>query len=470
MSAAETDTAAPARTSPAKKTDLGNAQRMAARYQEVVRFVRATDTWHVWDGTRWAPDETGAVDRLARDTVRAMQREAGGMLEESDEQREAKIEAAKWGVSSEMASRLAAMVSLARFESGIAVTATSFDHLTWELNTPGGTVDLQTGRVGNHDPAAMHSQSTAVQYRRRWQPKDTPLWSAFVKLALPDPEVRRYVQKLLGASLVGAPLPAATFPFVYGEGGTGKSTLLEPVLAALGDYGRLAPANLLTAKRGNDQTYDIAALRGARFVLASEGHSRQRLAEDVVKRITGDATLAGRQIREAELTFPNVSALWFMSNHEPRVSSTDTGLWRRIKEIPMEVVLGPEHAGLKERMIESELEGILAWCVTGCVLWHKEGLVAPDAVEAATASYRDDSNPLLEWLESCCTLDPEGRESPADLHASYVEWCATSRRFNDYASGRSKTWARALKSVGLEPVRTSSYRGYAGARLNQPQM
>ncbi len=462
------DTAARVRVSPAKRTDLGNAQRLAARYQEIIRYVKATDRWHVWDGAKWAPDETGCIDRLARDTVRAMQREAAAMESESEAQSEAKVEAAKWAVASESAARLSAMIQLARFEEGVAVTATSFDSLAWELNCPNGMVDLKTGKLHNHDPAHMHSQATLVPYL---PDAKAPAWGQFLALVLPDRAVRKYVQKLLGASLVGAPLPAATFPFVYGEGGTGKSTLLEPVLAAVGDYGRLAPANLLTAKRGGgDQTYDIAALRGARFVLASEGHSTQRLAEDVVKRITGDVTLAGRQIREAELTFANVSALWFMSNHEPRVSSTDTGLWRRIKEIPMEVVLGPEYAGLKEAMIATELEGILAWCVAGCVSWQKTGLEPPRAVLEATASYRDDANPLLEWAEFALVRDEAGRETGPDLHASYVDWCTANRRRNDYPSGRSKVWARALKSLELEPARTGAWRGYAGVTLRQPSL
>lgn len=451
------------RPSLAKRTDLGNAQRLVARYADLIRYVPATENWHIWNGARWAPDDTLQIQRLARATVAAMQREADGITYDED----AKIQAVKWACSSEGAARLASMVSLAQAEEGVAVTHEAFDNQPWELCVQNGIVDLKTGKLRGHDPAAMHSMAAGAPYLKG---SKAPLWMKFVKLTLPDPEVRSYVQKLLGASLVGMPLPHATFPFVYGEGGTGKSTLLEPVLAAVGEYGRLAPPNLLVGGKRGEQTYDIAALRGARFVLASEGHSRQTLAEDTVKRITGDATLAGRQIREAEMTFTNVTALWFMSNHEPRVSSTDTGLWRRIKEIPMEVVLGPEHEGLKERMIADELPGILAWCIAGCVAWQRDGLQAPDAVTEATAAFRDDSNPLLEWLDACCDRSEDGKETGPDLHNSYVEWCTSSRRPVDYRSGRGKTWARALRSVGLEPVRSGTFRGYAGVTLRQPAL
>lgn len=447
------------------RTDLGNAQRLVARYAEVIRYVHQTQRWHIWNGAAWAPDYTGQIERYARDTVRAIRREAEAIPLDDEEARTA---AFKWANACESAGKLTAMEQLARSEDGIAVGAETFDNRPWELNCVNGTVDLRTGKLMNHDPAAMHSQATAVRYVAG---AEAPRWEAFVKLVLPDTPTRNYVQKLLGASLVGEPLPAATFPFVFGPGGTGKSTLLEPVLAALGDYGRLAPANLLVAKRGNsDQTYDIAALRGKRFVLASEGHSRQRLAEDVIKRITGDLTLAGRQIREAEITFPNVTALWFTSNHEPRADGTDTGFFRRLRKITMDVVLGPEFAGLKEKIIAEELEGVLAWCVAGSVSAAKRGLQPPKQVIIDTEIFRDESNPLHEWLEASTVPDDDAVETGPALHASYLDWCNDARRPVDYRNGKSSSWSGALKSLGLKPTRSATGRGYRGVRLQQPPL
>jgi putative DNA primase/helicase len=462
----------PVATSPAKRTDLGNAQRLVARYADVIRYVHATNRWHIWNGAAWAPDETGQIERFARETVKAMQRQADA-LPYTEEDDSVKVKAVKWAIASESAAKLAAMVQLARSEADIAVLATDFDTRTYELNCPNGVVDLQTGALMNHDPAAMHSQCAAVAYKKT---ATAPQWQAFLQLVLPDRSVRTYVHRLLGASLLGQPLPRDSFPFVYGPGGTGKSTLLESVLHVLGDYGRLAPANLLVAKRGgNDQTYDIAALRGARFVLASEGHSRQRLAEDVVKRITADRTLAGRQIREAEITFPNVTALWFTSNHEPRVDGTDTGLFRRMRKITMDVSMKdnmpPEWAGaveLKDRLVAEEGEGILAWLVAGCVSARKHGVEPPKRVIVDTETYQAESNPLREWLDACCQLDELATETGPALHESYIDWCAATRRPVDYRNGKSSTWANALKGLGLRPYRSATGRGYRGAKLIQP--
>lgn len=58
-------------------TDLGNARRFVAQHREDVRNVRVWKrSWLVFDGTRWAPDETGEVERLAKGTTRLLYQEA----------------------------------------------------------------------------------------------------------------------------------------------------------------------------------------------------------------------------------------------------------------------------------------------------------------------------------------------------------------------------------------------------------
>lgn len=458
----------------AKRTDLGNAVRLVSRHEELIRYVHVTQTWHIWNGHAWAPDDTGQIERYARDTVRSMQRMAEAMPKgDSDDEKDplnaARVAAVKWATSSESAARLAAMVQLARSEEGIAVPLAAFDAATHELNCPNGIVDLRTGRLRNPDPAAMHSQRTAV----RFDPKaKAPEWEKFVKTVLPDQKLRAYVHRLLGASMQGSPLPGHQFPFLFGSGGTGKSTLLETVVDVLGDYARIAPSTLLMRKgtTGSGSTYDIASLRGRRFVVVEELSGA--IDDNMLKLITAAKTLAARQIREAETEFRNVTALWMASNNEPRINGSDTGLRRRIKQVVMDVVLdGPAYVGpLKAHMAAHEREGILAWLIRGAVAAERDGLVEPDVVARATDELFDSNNPVLEWLENSCIMDPDGIETGGALHSSYIDWCSRGKRRVEYRNAKSATWARALKGVGLEPVRTSTMRGYSGVRLQQPAL
>lgn len=53
-------------------TDAGNAARLARFYGDRVRYLFEQRSWLAWDGTRWEPDATGAVERYAKETVRRM--------------------------------------------------------------------------------------------------------------------------------------------------------------------------------------------------------------------------------------------------------------------------------------------------------------------------------------------------------------------------------------------------------------
>ena len=49
--------------------------------------------------------------------------------------------------------------------------------------------------------------------------------------------------------------------------------------------------------------------------------------------------------------------------------------------------------------LKTEASGILAWLVRGCLTWQKEGLNAPDVVQAATASYRKDEDIIGRFID-----------------------------------------------------------------------
>ena len=66
-------------------TDLGNAERLVAAHGRDIRYVPGLG-WIVWDGRRWARDDTGALLRLAKRTARAILHDAGN-CEDDDERK-----------------------------------------------------------------------------------------------------------------------------------------------------------------------------------------------------------------------------------------------------------------------------------------------------------------------------------------------------------------------------------------------
>src|SRR5690606_10995716 len=94
---------------------------------------------------RWAWDERGEVQQLAKATVRSLYEEAARCSDE--EQRKA---IAKHARDSEKAARRSAMLTLAQSEEGIPVLPHELDADPWAFNVYNGTIDLRTGKLRPH--------------------------------------------------------------------------------------------------------------------------------------------------------------------------------------------------------------------------------------------------------------------------------------------------------------------------------
>ena len=83
-----------------------------------------------------------------------------------------------------------------------------------------------------------------------------------------------------------------------GSGDNGKTTLVEAISDTLGDdYATRTPTETLLIKRDGAIPNDIARLRGARFVYATEAEEGKRLAEALVKELTGGDKISARFMR-----------------------------------------------------------------------------------------------------------------------------------------------------------------------------
>ncbi len=151
--------------------------------------------WFVWTGTHWQRDETGAVERRAKDTVRSIHEEAARVAD--DEERKA---LAQWAIASESAGRIRAMISLARSEPGIPVRVNDLDQDRWLLNASNGTVDLRTGELREHRREDLITKIAPVEYAPDAR---APTSEAFLERILPSEGLRVFVQRAVGYSLSG---------------------------------------------------------------------------------------------------------------------------------------------------------------------------------------------------------------------------------------------------------------------------
>jgi putative DNA primase/helicase len=421
-------------------TDFGNAERFVDEYGDRVRWCGPWGKWLVYDGRRWVLDDTGVVERWMKATVRAIYAEAAEV--EDSQERKAIADHAK---RSESSQRIDGALRLARSEPGIPVLPRDLDADPWLLNVLNGTIDLRTGELRPHDREDLITKLAPVEYDPDAR---APTFEAFMARVLPSEVLRRFVQRVIGYAAAGV-VSEEVLVILYGVGANGKSTLVNVVMEALGDYAMQAAPDLLLAKKGSHPT-ELADLFGARFVASVETDEGRRLAEGLVKQLTGRDPIKARRMREDFWQFDPTHTVFLATNHRPEVKGTDHAIWRRLKLAPFEVTIpeAEQDKGLPEKLRE-ELPGILAWIVAGCLDWRREGLGEPEEVRSATTSYRADMDVLAGFVEDRCVVDAEAWTKFAELYASYQDWCDES---GEKAETKRRFGTR-LKERGFEPDR-----------------
>jgi putative DNA primase/helicase len=314
------------------------------------------------------------------------------------------------------------MVRLAQSEPGVPVRLEELDTDPWRLNVPNGTLDLRTGALHPARPADLLTKLAGVAYDPT---APCPQWERFLGTVLnQDADLIRFLQKALGYTLTGDTREQCLF-LLYGTGANGKSTLLTTVRKVCGDYARQTPTETLLLKRGDAIGNDVARLCGARFVVAVEAEGGRRLAEVLVKQLTGGDTVAVRYLYQEAFEYAPTFKLFLAVNHKPVVQGTDNAIWRRMRLIPFAVTI-PIEAQDRELgdKLQTELPGILRWMVEGCLAWQREGLGIPQAVQSATEGYRGEQDVLAQFLTERCSLGQGEQVKSSDLYAEYAGWCA----------------------------------------------
>lgn len=396
-------------------TDMGNGQRLVRRHGDDLRYCDRWKSWLVWDGRRFARDETGAVERRAKDTVRAIYGEAADAVSDSDRKM-----LARWAMRSEAAQRIREMIALARTEDGIAIMPDCLDRDPWLLTVANGAIDLRTGTLRPAQRTDYVTKLAPVTF----DPDATcPQWLAFLdRIMGGKAELITFLQRAIGYALTGDVSEHCLF-LLYGTGRNGKTTFMETLAALLGDYAQTTPTETLLVRREGGIPNDLARLAGARLVSASESEDGKRLSEALIKQLTGGDTISARFLRAEFFDFRPTFKLFFRTNHKPIVRGTDEGIWSRLKLLPFEVQIpdAERDKALPERL-RHELPGILNWALAGCLAWQRDGLGTPTEVDAATGLYRQEMDLLGSFLEECCIIGHQRHVTASDLYKSFVAW------------------------------------------------
>lgn len=428
-------------------TEDALALAFTRRYHRDWRYVAAWGRWLVWDGRRWRNEETLA----ATDLIRGVCRHAA--LQADNPKLAAKLATS---------GTVGGVERLARADRRHAATTAEWDADPWLLNTPGGVVDLRTGRLRAHDRADRMTKITTAT-----PAGDCPTWRRFLaEVTGGDADLQAYLQRVSGYCLTGSTREHALF-FLYGTGANGKSVFVNTLATILGDYAASAPMDTFMEARGDRHPTDMAGLRGARFVSSIETEQGRRWNESKVKAITGGDKVSARFMRQDFFEYTPQFKLVIAGNHKPAIRNIDEAMKRRLHLIPFTITVPPERRDkhLQQKLL-AERDGILAWALEGCLAWQRLGrLDPPPQVVAATEEYFEAEDALGRWLEERCVREANAKSLTAELFTDWKQWAEAAGEF----VGSQRRFSDLLITRGVEKWRNAAgIRGFRGVGLKHP--
>lgn len=420
-------------------TDTGNAQIFAQKYRNRLRHIKTvarsnTLAWRKWDGKVWQPD---SGQYYAQEFAEMMLSEAQNYYrdapKEMDERGKLKpidpdvMNYLKWAIHTRNSGGVNAMLAMA--ENMMNIEAGEFDTDPWTLNTPAGIVDLKTGTLRPHDPAALCSKMTKCAPT---QEGGELFVQCLDEWTCGDESEADFLQVIAGVCLIGKATSECII-LATGTGGNGKSTFFNTILRALGDYGTTIDADLLMDDYRGNVGAQMATLRGVRMVTCGETEPGKRISIARLKRLASNDPMRGEVKYEMPFTFVPSHTICMYNNTLPIIQARDEGTWRRIVVIPFNAPRfegAEKDAQLAEKLLDECGGYILQWAIDGARRFYEAGenieQLMPACIKAAIEKYRYERDAVDEFLEECCTPDTDGKTKAKDLYKAYAEWATSA--------------------------------------------
>ena len=356
---------------------------------------------------------------------------------------------------------------MVELEAVVSVPLEWFDQHADLLVVANGVVDLRTGELLAHDPLLYMTKKVDVAYDAS---ATSVAWEKFLAdVFRENPDLVDYMQRLIGYGITGE-TKEQCFGVLYGLGANGKSVFTDTLRFVFDGIAQTTPFSSFEQRASGGIPNDIAALRGARLVFASEGESGKPMSEAVIKSVTGQDLITARFMRKEFFSFKPSFLILMASNHKPRFRSQDVGLWRRVKLIPWKRFF-EEHERDKDifEKMQGEAQGVLTWAIEGAIGWYAMGLDDPKVVVNATEGYKENSDDLSGYFPDVLAPARGVNVLGADAYKAYVDWCDREELPPKSVWSRKALYA-ALEERGVERKKMREGMTLLDCELRAPEL
>lgn len=345
----------------------------------------------------------------------------------------------------------------------LEISPRDLDADPFALCTPEATYDLRKGLAGarEHSPEDFITKITSVSPNQ----KEADVWLDCLNTIFQNnQELIDYVQMICGLAAIGKVYVEALI-IAYGDGRNGKSTFWNVISRVLGLYSGNISADTLTVGCRRNIKPEMAEVKGKRLLIAAEMQEGARLNDSTVKQLCSTDDVFAEKKYKDPFSFKPCHTLVLYTNHLPRVSASDDGIWRRLIVIPFNAKItgSSDIKNYSEYLYDHAAGAILSWVIEGSrkVIELDYQIPVPACVQEAINEYRSQNDWFAHFIEDKCVVGADYKESSSSLYQAYRNYCIDT---NEYVRSTADFYF-ALENAGYERITQNRKRYFKGLRI-----
>lgn len=445
--------------------DIGNANRVVFWKGGDIRYDPDREKFYTYDKKKWVPAREGRVLGLVEDVIQKIPTTEAlfyssttcppsELSKSKSTPRTYRQVFLEWTAKQRFAGKITATAVILKGREALWTTGDDFDPDAYLLNVANGVVDLRTGALHPHNRSFMCSNIADVEY----DPNATcPEFLRFLEMTQPDEAHRRYLQRLMGLTLIGE-VRDQIFALHIGSGGNGKGVFLDCCAHVMGEYGTTGQRDSFVRKSNSNRIpADIASFEGKRIVLVDELNDNQKMDTALLKDVTGGGKIKAEAKNVNPWEYTPKFTLHFRTNHMPDLP-TDRSIVRRFRPVRWSVeptsdqwdsFTSPHHSTPFNYLTKKEASGILNWMLEGTRDYLENGLDVPIDLQLDAIMMLEENDPFLIFMNQCTEEVPGAKKDGTVLYKAFRDWYS-----DHYSTGNTPS----SKSLWVD-VREGKYKG-----------
>lgn len=316
-----------------------NARRFAHSFSPFLKYIKEKRRWVYWDGSSWVNGDSKAYDQ-AMTIPDYIDEEAGRMFEDNPSLAKALYKWANRTRTRSATENILAVAAKSTMCELLPELGETWDSHGLLIGTPRGVFDLESGQLlvgadardkfcsmstrgsimaGANGDAGGADAAGHAKWGDKWE-LGRKFWNGILAEWQQGPDSAAVIEMLkqMGGMCLRGQLDEKLIVF-KGSGRSGKSTLLDGISTALGDYAYEAAGEVFVRNRGgtgtNMRSATMAQMNHKRMIKVTEVGGRT-LDVDTIKQMTGETTFTGRLLYTDPGVTANHGTYFMMTNTE----------------------------------------------------------------------------------------------------------------------------------------------------------